>query len=237
MITSATFYKRMPVWASQRDEHSKESIQYIYFDGKSAFATDTASLVIVKDWPSEAHFETAEGKRVETDKAFPKIKDILVPADEANWIFAWESAHSSIAHLAKEWKQVFTFLRNLRKRHKEVVFPVQLQKKGCRLYAYTANDTTSAKILLLDNERIDGRDWVQAYNANYLLRVLEFIIDTSPNDLRIFGGRRDNTKTMFFETEDLLMALAGINIKDDDWNNRLVDFFKEENIREYDFLD
>ena len=237
MLTPTIFYKQIPNWVAkpdsyQRDGKGMSNICYVHFDGKRAVATTAGKAIVVKDWPTEPHMETAEGQRVETNGTFPNIDNVMLDIKDASWKFGWPNSSDSINHLCKEWKQAFTFLRNIKKRPKETIYSVTLQKKGNRLYAYAANNQTAAKILLLENENIIGEDWIQSFDAVGLFQVLEFLLATNPHDLRIYGSAKSKYRIIHFETEDLFMLLAGTNMRKDgtdDWTSNHLKFVNEEN--------
>ena len=234
MITPSILYKQMKNWVAKKDTNNLKGITYIHFDGERALATSGNVMAIVKDWPSDPHVETPDGIRPSKQDPFPgkfpNYQNLLLPEENRTWKLAVKDP-SGIEALCKEWKQVFTLIRNLLRRPKETIFPVTLRMHGGKVSAYTATETMDMKFVLLEKQ--EGEDWEQAFSAACLLNAMEFLLATSPKELSIYNGRSQGHKTLHIETEDILLLIAGVNVRGgDEWSARHCRFVNEERLRD-----
>lgn len=68
---------------------TREVLQYLYFTGDAIVATDTHWLVVLKDVPSDVHYETTNGETATCEQPYPDYKRVLLSKDRIAWKYTW----------------------------------------------------------------------------------------------------------------------------------------------------
>ena len=184
MINTPIFYHEMPKYLLKDPAQgtAREALNYIYFDGESAFATDSNIMAIVKDYPvDKPHFETDCGARIETQATPLNYKQVLINKEDSLGVYECGDAEN----LSKNWRKAFDFCSKSDKAKKLHDRKVFLQKQGTSLYIYSLGWYYKTKIELLDNLP-QGNDWEGAFHPKKLMTIMEFLTATSPEKFSFF---------------------------------------------------
>jgi len=229
MITPTVFYQQMKKWVST--DEARPVFQHIYFDGERAVATNVHRMVVVKNHPSDAHFETTMGARADkTEKwTFPTFDRAIPPLDKALWMHEIEFPVFTFKDFITQWKNGFDSVKKVAKSTKYNCFA--LQKLGGKLYARAINGSISMTISLLNIEKPSSKneDWFAGFNINYIIDAIDFLKATEPRELRMYvnGGH-----VLVIETEELLMVITPVNLKSSQDGGMLSKFVETETEKE-----
>jgi len=212
MMTPTILYKEIPKWVDVGGKNAQKAFQFIYFNGEKVYATDSHSMVVVKNIPcAEAHYETPEGIKTDPEIAQALEYEKIIPKDNLIlWRHEMSFIPSDLKVFLDDWKMVFDICKKVTRKTKH--HALYLKKEYGKLYVYSVNERVKVKVLLLEGLPEDKDDkWEMSFNVGNLVKIMDFLKATEPRTIEMRITKTANP-VLIFETEDLLMLIACMNV-------------------------
>lgn len=217
MISMDVFFKQMRKWVSQGGD--RPVFQNIYCDGERAVATDTHSLVIVKDWKATPGFMDTDGRPVLAKYQFPDFSGVTAPMEKWDWRLMLSES------IMKRLKDFCAYAEKLNRGKGRQSGPTYLgiRKAGEQVSIYCMNDDLRIRVEFWakanEDEAVakvfpeDKTGTAEQYvDASRLKLALEFLLVAGMRTVTI-GGKGGKLGITHFESAELYMTICGVSFK------------------------